>query len=110
MTRARRPSPQTATVLDALAEIAPGWTHGYDLGRALGLKAGTLYPILIRLAERGHLEAAWETEPAPGRPPRHLYRLSPAGLAYVASLTESRQAADEPRVAQPAPRPAGAEA
>jgi hypothetical protein len=27
------------------------WRHGNDLGRELGLKAGSLYPILIPLEE-----------------------------------------------------------
>nr|WP_281386419.1 PadR family transcriptional regulator [Jiangella mangrovi] len=65
----------------------PGeWSHGYDLCRALGLRAGTVYPILMRLAERGHLETAWEQDPPRGRPPRHLYRLSSAGAECVAAL------------------------
>src|SRR5262245_56980347 len=86
MTRARRPSPQTVAILDALAENASDWSHGYDLCRVLGLKAGTVYPILIRLADRGYLETAWEQEVAQGRPPRHLYRLSPAGAEQVREL------------------------
>jgi len=96
MTRARRPSPQTIAVLDALAAKASDWSHGYDLCRALGLKAGTVYPILIRLAERGFLETTWEQEVAQGRPPRHLYRLSPAGAEHLRSL---------PRAATLGPRP-----
>jgi DNA-binding PadR family transcriptional regulator len=58
------------------------------------LASGSLYPILMRLSERGLLEAAWEEMPARGRPPRHLYRLTPAGL----------EAAREPR---PAPKQVG---
>jgi DNA-binding PadR family transcriptional regulator len=38
-------------------------------------KAGTLYPILIRLADRSWLETMWEKEIPGGRPVRHLYRL-----------------------------------
>jgi DNA-binding PadR family transcriptional regulator len=81
--RQRRPSPQTAAVLSALAE-AGTWTHGYELCGRLGLKAGTMYPILMRLADRGQVETAWEQDPPRGRPPRHLYRLSPAGAELVA--------------------------
>jgi PadR family transcriptional regulator PadR len=40
-----------------------------------------LYPILIRLAERGLVEACWEDGQPAGRPRRHLYRLSSDGLA-----------------------------
>jgi len=86
MTRVRRPSPQTVAVLDALAARASEWSHGYDLCRSLGLKAGTVYPILIRLAERGFVETAWEQDVPQGRPPRHLYRLSAAGAEQVREL------------------------
>jgi PadR family transcriptional regulator PadR len=86
MARARRPSPQTVAVFNALAARASDWSHGYDLCRALGLKAGTVYPILIRLAERGFVETAWEQEVPHGRPPRHLYRLSAAGAEKVREL------------------------
>lgn len=111
MTRERRPSPQTVAVLDALAAKASDWSHGYDLCRALGLKAGTVYPILIRLAERGHVETAWEQDVPQGRPPRHLYRLSDAGAEYVreAHHAEAQRTATsrKPRVTG---RPAGAQA
>jgi PadR family transcriptional regulator PadR len=81
MTRARQPSPQTVAVLRALAVDAGRWRYGYELGQEVGLKAGSLYPILIRLSDRGLLEASWETDPPPGRPARHLYRLTGAGAA-----------------------------
>jgi DNA-binding PadR family transcriptional regulator len=71
----RRPSPQTEAVIGAMARDPATWRHGYDLLKELDLKAGTLYPILMRLCDRGVLEAAWEEDPPPGRPPRHLYRL-----------------------------------
>lgn len=80
MARSRTPSPQTIAVLAALAADPAAWRHGYDLGLRTGLKAGSLYPILIRLADRGLLEARWESAPPPGRPARHLYRLTPTGL------------------------------
>jgi PadR family transcriptional regulator PadR len=76
---ARRPSPQTASVLAALAHEPQTWRYGYELGKEVGLEAGTLYPILMRLSERGLLEAGWETDPPAGRPPRHLYRITGAG-------------------------------
>ncbi|BCJ73330.1 hypothetical protein CS0771_28740 [Catellatospora sp. IY07-71] len=108
MVRVRQPSPQTAAVLAALAAAGDGWSHGYDLCRALGLKAGTVYPILIRLAERGHVDTSWETDPPRGRPPRHLYRLSTAGAELARSLAASAQAADSatPGTARLAPRTA----
>ena len=86
MKRRRRPSPQTLAVLCALAAKPERWTHGYDLCRSLDLKAGTVYPILIRLAERGYVMTAWEEDPPKGRPARHLYRISPEGAEYAREL------------------------
>ena len=83
---ARHPSRQTAAVLTALAETGAAWSHGYDLCRSLDLKAGTVYPILIRLAERGYVMTAWEEDPPKGRPARHLYRISPEGAEYAREL------------------------
>ena len=87
-------------MLLALAEQGSQWSHGYDLCRRLGLKAGTVYPILMRLAERGHLETSWEQQDmVQGRPARHLYRVSPDGAELVKELqlTDRGQAAFRPR-------------
>src|SRR4051812_26456112 len=85
MVRSRRPSPQTVKVLDALAADPSAWRHGYELGLEVGLRSGSLYPILVRLSDRDLLESRWETEPPAGRPPRHLYRLTATGLQYAAA-------------------------
>ena len=85
MSYTRRPSPQTIAVLRALAEHPDRWRYGYDLCTQLAVQAGTMYPILMRLADRGLLETDWETDPVPGRPPRHLYRLTGAGREYAAA-------------------------
>jgi PadR family transcriptional regulator, regulatory protein PadR len=83
--RSRREfSPQTLSVLAALCEQPSRWQHGYALASQTGLKSGTLYPILIRLADRGLVEACWQQEPQPGRPRRHVYRLTAGGLAGAA--------------------------
>ena len=74
-------SAQTLSVLASLEADPAAWRHGYLLARQTGLRSGTLYPILIRLAERGLVEACWEDGQPAGRPRRHLYRLSSAGLA-----------------------------
>jgi PadR family transcriptional regulator, regulatory protein PadR len=50
------------------------------------LKSGSLYPLLMRLAEQGVLTAAWEQNPPVGRPARHLYRLTPHGIALADQL------------------------
>ncbi|WP_296175734.1 PadR family transcriptional regulator [uncultured Brevundimonas sp.] len=83
MLRSRAPSPATRSVLLALVEAAPAWSHGYELCRQTGLKSGTLYPLLIRLEGQGYLVAEWQAA-EPGRPPRHAYRLTAEGLRYAA--------------------------
>jgi len=97
MQRNRPPSAQTIKVLLALAADPIQWRYGYELGTEVLLKSGSLYPILVRLADRGLLETSWE--PGVGsRPPRHLYRLTPTGREYAAALTAAR-------VDRPVPRP-----
>jgi PadR family transcriptional regulator len=81
----RRPSEQTLSVLHALAAEPTRWRHGYELGQQVGLRAGSLYPILVRLADRGWLESRWEDKPQQGRPPRHLYRVTADGQAALAA-------------------------
>ena len=78
-------SPQTIRVLAALCAEPSAWRHGYTLAKHTGLKSGTLYPILVRLADRGLVEASWEDQHVPGRPRRHLYRLTADG--FVAATT-----------------------
>jgi DNA-binding PadR family transcriptional regulator len=70
-----------------MADDPERWRYGYELCAHLGIQAGSMYPILIRLADRGLLEAAWEDDPVPGRPARHLYRLTSAGRAYATDAT-----------------------
>src|SRR5262245_6658245 len=77
----RRPdsSPQTLKVFAALLDDPAEWHHGYGLSKATGLASGTLYPILMRLAERGLLETRWDPPEVTGRPPRHACRLTADG-------------------------------
>jgi len=95
---ARRPSPQTAAVLAALAREPEVWRYGYELGKEVGLEAGTLYPILMRLSDRGLLEAGWESDPPAGRPPRHLYRITGAGQRVAADVGAVAVAAPQRRL------------
>jgi hypothetical protein len=44
-------SAQTLSVLAALCAQPSRWCHGYAPAGQAGLKSGTLYPILIRLAD-----------------------------------------------------------
>ena len=83
-------SAQTLAVLADLCATPSQWRHGYGIAKDTGLKSGTLYPVLIRLADRGLVEARWEDEQPAGRPRRHLYRLTPEGLAMAgAALAEA---------------------
>ena len=79
--RSRRPSQQMLTLLRALCERPQEWRHGYDLMKETGLLSGTLYPLLMRMTDQGLVEAEWREPAQPGRPARHAYRLTAAGLA-----------------------------
>jgi DNA-binding PadR family transcriptional regulator len=81
-------SRQTLGILAILLRSPQRWRYGYDLARETGLGSGSLYPILVRLSESGWLESRWETAPGGGRPPRHLYRLAPAGRAEARALLD----------------------
>jgi len=92
-----RLSPQTLLVLEVLLVEPREWKYGYDISRNTGLKSGTLYPILMRLADRRLLETRWET-PDPGKPPRHMYRFTPEGLR-IARISAPDRSARASRVA-----------
>lgn len=84
MTRSRKLSAQTVAVLTALSHRPSDWLYGLELSRLTGLKSGSLYPILMRLADRGLLDSQWLDPTEPGRPARHAYRVSALGLAALA--------------------------
>jgi PadR family transcriptional regulator, regulatory protein PadR len=86
-------SPQTRLVLDLLGREPTAWRYGYELSHRSGLKSGTLYPILMRLAERGWLETCWTEPERPGRPPRHTYRLTADGARAAAAALERAEPA-----------------
>jgi DNA-binding PadR family transcriptional regulator len=79
-------------VFALLAAQPERWWYGYDIARHTGLRSGTLYPLLARLAERGYLLARWEQPAHPGRPPRHHYQLTAEGLAHAARLAAETSA------------------
>jgi DNA-binding PadR family transcriptional regulator len=104
MQRNRPPSEQTIAVLLSLARDPTEWRHGYDLCQQTGLKAGTLYPILIRLADRNWLDTTWETGIPVGRPPRHLYRLTKTGLEQARKLGVAKALSAKARQVRLRPR------
>jgi len=53
-----------------------------------GLSSGTLYPLLMRMTDQGLVEAEWHPPSQPGRPPRHAYRLTAAGVQLARDLLQ----------------------
>lgn len=96
MARTRALSDSARTILAALLDARGGWSHGYDLARAAGVKGGTLYPLLIRLEGQGYLEAEWQQPPEGGRPPRHAYRLTASGVELAQTHPPRATAAPKP--------------
>ncbi len=81
----RRPnmSKPTRALLAELLDDPMAWRHGYDISKDTGIKAGTLYPLLMRLSDMSLLASKWTAPEQPGRPPRHMYRLTAGGLALA---------------------------
>lgn len=100
MPRIPHTSPQTLLLFSALLDEPQRWRYGYDLSKETSLASGTLYPILMRLTEQKLLETAWEPSDEPGRPPRHLYRLTADGAALARQRLAVRAA--NPRTIGPA--------
>jgi PadR family transcriptional regulator PadR len=86
-------------VLDALLARPGQSQHGYSLGQSTSIPSGTPYPILMRLEKLHWLETRWEVAITPGRPPRHLYRLSGTAREWA---REEIRAAQEQRFWKPA--------
>lgn len=101
MTRPANASRQTRILLARFADQPQAWHYGYELSKLTGLGSGTLYPTLARLAEQGLLESDWRPSLQPGRPARHAYCLTNAGIEFAraqslkpvkASKSRSREA------------------
>lgn len=75
-------------LLEVLAVRAPDWWHGYELMKATGLLSGTIYPLLMRMTDQGLVEAQWQEPAQPGRPARHAYRLTTAGLKLASEVAK----------------------
>ncbi len=89
MARNRQPSKTDAPPPGALSTHRSEWRHGYDLLKDTGLSSGTLYPLLMRMSDNGLVEAEWREPAQPGRPPRHVYRLTANGFALAMELASS---------------------
>lgn len=85
---ARKPnsSRQTRELLAVMLRKMRAWHYGYELSRETGLSSGTLYPLLLRLSDQGLLESRWQEPERPGKPPRHVYRLTSEGVAFARTM------------------------
>ena len=106
MARPPESSPQTLRVFEALLAEPASWQYGYALSRQTGLKSGTLYPLLSRLAQRGVLDARWQPPAQPGRPPRHAYRLTATGERVARARLAASRDRPLPGPARPLPQEA----
>ena len=86
MARKRNSSRQTRELLAVMLRKPRTWHYGYELSRETGLSSGTLYPLLIRLSDQGLLESYWQEPERPGKPPRHVYRLTSEGVAFARTM------------------------
>ena len=75
-------------LLKALTARPQQWRHGYELMKQTGLASGTLYPLLIRMSEQGLIESEWREPAQLGRPARHAYRLTAAGIMFARAASD----------------------
>lgn len=67
--------------------LLEGPSYGYAITQRLGaaglgmVKGGTLYPLLGRLEEAGHVEVEWR--PGEGGPGRKYFALTPSGRVHA---------------------------
>ncbi|MEV6596214.1 PadR family transcriptional regulator [Actinoplanes sp. NPDC051346] len=106
MPRTPHTSPQTLRLFEALLADPARWRYGYDLSKQTSLASGTLYPILMRLADQRLLETGWEPSDEPGRPPRHIYRLSSDGVTLARQRLAARASVAADTATARRPRPA----
>jgi DNA-binding PadR family transcriptional regulator len=86
MSRRTNISAQTRIALASFLAQPQEWRYGYDITLETGLQSGTLYPLLMRLHDRGFLEAEWRPSAKPGRPARHAYRLTASGMKLAREM------------------------
>ena len=89
MSRNRQPSKQMLILLEAFSRKTQQWRYGYELMKETGLSSGTLYPLLIRMADNGLIKSEWREPERPGRPARHAYRMTAMGIALANRVEKS---------------------
>lgn len=92
LARLRRELARGTAELAVLSILSSRRRYGYELLKllrdagegVLEIKEGTLYPLLHRLEDAGHITAMWEAE---GRArPRKYYAITPDGRTHLALL------------------------
>ncbi len=85
---------QTERVLAAFLREPTRRRYGLEIGKAAGLKSGTLYPILARLEAAGWVVSEWEQIDASveGRRPRRYYRLTGEGKRVARAAVQETAA------------------
>lgn len=94
----------TAPTIDVLSALLDhdGPTWGLLVIKATARPAGTVYPILERLEDRGWVTSTWDEDTDRSGPRRRLYEFTPDGrTAAVDACAEYR------RRSAPARRPSG---
>ena len=81
-----------------MLERPRAWRYGYELAQMTRLKSGTLYPILMRLSDRGMLESKWQPAEKPGLPARHMYRLTVNGGVFAREQIAATISEQSPRL------------
>jgi PadR family transcriptional regulator PadR len=107
-------------ILRLMLENPTAEHYGLEVGKAAGLRGGSLYPVLMKLENAGLVVSAWEeTDPSEaGRPRRRMYRLTSEGVEYARqALAEAQQSLTASQAHAPAwgrtagfPAPGGASA
>lgn len=75
------------STLRVLAAIRDGAGYGLDIVARTEIPSGTVYPVLRRMARRGHVTSVWEdpeVAEAEGRPRRRYYSLTDDGRTALA--------------------------
>lgn len=84
---------RAALPLVSLGILSNGPTHGYALLQELSsrgvdsVKGGTLYPLLARQENLGHIEHSWETKSS--GPARKVFRLTNKGRREYERLAQA---------------------
>ena len=76
----------TFAAVSVLQAVAKDYKYGFDIMDATGLPSGTVYPILGRLEENGHLRSRWEDQSIAHdqkRPPRRYYEITAPGATAL---------------------------